>query len=348
MAHLAFAFVCIVWGSCFILLERVTHTFGPVEIGIWRLLSGAAALGLVWWWWRDRYRLERRDWWPILVAALVANVPPYVSQPYVIAQGYGHSFFGVIVAGIPLLTILLSVPMLGVRPTGRQLLGVVGGLVCLWFVVEDGFDRGMSLWILALAFLVPLTGAFNNVYVKRMLPHAAAIPVTAAMLGSAGLMLLPLQFCPPALEALDLAGPAVPSGGWLPIVYMLVLGVVATGLSTAAYFYMVFKEGPLFAGMTTYVVPMLALAWGQFDHERISVRQLTAMGGVLAMVALVQFGSRRTLGLPQPALAASVSAAAIAEVCCDGPLAIPVPATAIVPSPQPLAPESDAPTSLAC
>jgi drug/metabolite transporter (DMT)-like permease len=352
MAHLAFVFVSIVWGSCFILLERVTHTFGPVEIGIWRLLSGSAALGVVWWWRRDVYRLERRDWGPILISALVANVPPYVSQPYVIAQGYGHSFFGVIVAGIPLLTILLSISMLGVRPTRRQMLGVVGGLVCLWFVVEDGFDRGMSLWILALAFLVPLTGAFNNVYIKRTLPDAAAIPVTVAMLGSAGLMLLPLEFCPPALEALDLAGPAVPSGGWMAIVYLLILGVVATGLSTAAYFYMVFKEGPLFAGMTTYVVPMLALAWGQFDHERISLRQLTAMAGVLAMVALVQSSTRGKFALPQPALAASVSAAAIAEVCCDAPIAIPATAPAAshspTPGPSPLAPDSDAPTSLAC
>jgi drug/metabolite transporter (DMT)-like permease len=284
-----------------------------------------------------------------------------VSQPYVIAQGFGHSFFGVIVAGIPLLTILLSVPMLGVRPTGRQLVGVLGGLVCLWFVVEDGFDRGMSLWILALAFLVPLTGAFNNVYIKRTLPKASALPVTAAMLGSAGLMLLPLGFCRPALDALDLAGPAVPSGGWQAYVYMLVLGVVATGLSTAAYFYMVFKEGPLFAGMTTYVVPMLALAWGQYDHESITLRQLLAMGGVLAMVALVQLGSRRSSGVPQPALAASVSAAAIADVCCDAPVAIAVPveslaavqsavpgASPLVPSPPSLTTDPDAPTSLAC
>ena len=75
----------------------------------------------------------------------MANVPPYVTQPYVLAQGYGHSFFGVVVAAIPLLTILMSIPMLGVWPTRRQSLGVLGGLVCLWFVVDDGFDRGMSL-----------------------------------------------------------------------------------------------------------------------------------------------------------------------------------------------------------
>ena len=56
---------------------------------------------------------------------------------------------------------------------------------------------------------------------------------------------------------------------------------------------MVFKRGPLFAGMTTYVVPMLAMAWGLFDHETISTQQLVAMAGVLVMVGLVQSGTTR-------------------------------------------------------
>ena len=123
-----------------------------------------------------------------------------MTQPYVLAQGFGHSFFGVAVAAIPLLTILMSIPMLGLWPTGRQLVGVFGGLVCLWFVVEDGFHRGMSLGLLALAAVVPITAAFNNTFVKLKLTGAQALPVTAVMLGSAGLMLLPLEFCRPAID----------------------------------------------------------------------------------------------------------------------------------------------------
>jgi drug/metabolite transporter (DMT)-like permease len=292
MAYAAFMFVCLMWGSTFILLERVSHALGPVDIGAWRLLSAAAALGAIWWWKRDVYRLEKRDWGPILVSALVANVPPYISQPYVLAQGFGHSFFGVAVAAIPLLTILMSIPMLGVRPTWRQLAGVVGGLVCLWFVVEDGVGRGMSFGLLALAAMVPLTASFNNTFIKRKLPHCQALPMTAAILGSAGVMMLPLVFCRPLLHTLHLGGPAHPEFGPATLAYMLVLGVVATGLSTVAFFYMVLKRGPLFAGMATYVVPMLAMAWGMFDHERISTQQLLAMAGVLLMVALVQSGAR--------------------------------------------------------
>ena len=291
MAYFAFLFVCLMWGSTFILLERVSHALGPADVGACRLLMAAAALGIVWWFKRDVYRLERRDWSPILLSALVANVPPYVSQPYVLAQGFGHSFFGMAVAAVPLLTILMSIPMLGVWPTWRQLSGVVGGLFCLWFVVEDGMHRGMSLSLLALAALVPITAAFNNTFIKRKLSHAQALPMTAAILGSAGLMLLPLVFCRPAIDALHLAGPAHPVFTPATWVYLVVLGVATTGLSTVAFFYMVLKQGPLFAGMTTYVVPMMAMAWGMFDHEKISGQQLAAMAGVMVMVGIVQYST---------------------------------------------------------
>lgn len=275
-------------------MERVSHALGPVEIGITRLLSAAAALGVIWWWKRDVYHLDRKFIPPILFSALVANVAPYVTQPYVLAQGYGHSFFGVVVAAIPLLTILFSMPMLGVLPTRRQMLGVVGGLVCLWFVIDDGFDRGMSWQILALAAVVPITGSFNNTYVKLKMSGAQSLPVTAVMLGSAGLMLIPLELCRPAMTALDLSGPANPTFTPTVLVCLAVLGIVTTGLSTVAFFYMVFQRGPLFAGMTSYVVPLLAMGWGLFDHEQISTQQLAAMAGVFVMVGLVQSGSRST------------------------------------------------------
>jgi hypothetical protein len=56
---------------------------------------------------------------------------------------------------------------------------------------------------------------------------------------------------------------------------------------------MIMERGPLFAGMTTYVVPIVSLLWGSLDHEQITVQQMAAIAGVLAMVALVQSDSRR-------------------------------------------------------
>src|SRR4051812_49756223 len=143
---------------------------GPVEIGIWRMLSGAAVVGACWWVKRDRYRVTMRDLVLIACSSLLLTVPTQLIQAYVLEQGFGHSFFGTMVAAIPLLTILVSVPMLGIRPTGRELFGVLGGLVCIFMLVEEGVNRGMSPWLLALTLVIPLSSAFNNTFIKWRLP----------------------------------------------------------------------------------------------------------------------------------------------------------------------------------
>ncbi len=293
MSHLAFAFCCFIWGTTFILLERVTHVFGPVEIAIWRMFLGAAAVGFFWWLRPGAFRMNRRDWRNMVLLALIATGPAQVVQAYVLAQGFGHSFFGTAVAVIPLLTILVSVPLLGIRPSGREIIGVLGGLACLWLLVGDGINRGMSAGLLALTFIVPLSSALSNTFIKWKLPHVEAIPLTAVLLAVAATSLLPLQFSSTALEALHIAGPANTSITPTTALFLLLLGVVGSGISTMVFIWMILKEGPLFAGMTTYVVPVLALLWGCLDHESISLQQVAAIGGVLAMVMLVQTGPRR-------------------------------------------------------
>jgi drug/metabolite transporter (DMT)-like permease len=297
VAHLAFIFCCVVWGTSFILLERVTHVMGPVEIGIWRLFSGAAVVGFVWWLKREEYRFTRRDLAQLVFSALLFTTPPQVIQAYVLAQGFGHSFFGEMVAAIPLLTILVSVPMLGVRPTVRELFGVLGGLACIFLLVEEGMQRGMSPALLALTMIIPASAALSNTFIKWRLPHVPAAPLTTMILIVAGLALMPLQLSPRLMAAWHIAPPTGAIVTTDAILYLGLLGVVASGVSTMVFIWMVLKRGPLFAGMTTYVVPVLALLWGTLDHETISPAQMAAIAGVLAMVALVQTGEKRAEAL---------------------------------------------------
>jgi drug/metabolite transporter (DMT)-like permease len=303
VAHLAFCFCCFVWGTSFILLERVTHVMGPVEIGIWRMLSGAVVVGACWWAKRDQYRMTLRDLVLIAIASLLFTAPPQVIQAYVLEQGFGHGFFGTMVAAIPLLTILVSVPMLGVRPTGRELFGVLGGLACIFLLVEEGVQRGMSPGLLALTMIIPLSSALGNTFFKWKLPHVPAAPLTTIMLVVAALALLPLQAAPRLMTSLSIAAPTGTTVSADAVTYLLLLGIVGSGVSTMAYIWLVLKRGPLFAGMTTYVVPVIALLWGTLDHEAISGQQAMAIAGVLGMVALVQTKSKTGDGALEPALA---------------------------------------------
>ena len=134
------------------------------------------------------------------------TAPPQVIQAYVLEQGFGHSFFGTMVAAIPLLTILVSVPMLGMLPTGRELFGVLGGLACMFLLVEDGVHRGMSSGLLALTLIIPLSSALSNTFIKWKLPHVPAAPLTTMLLVVAGLALVPLQLSPQLMASLAHCG----------------------------------------------------------------------------------------------------------------------------------------------
>jgi drug/metabolite transporter (DMT)-like permease len=204
---------------------------------------------------------------------------------------------------VPLVTILATIPMLGIWPTSRQLVGVLGGLVCMAGVVFDGSQRGIPLGVLALGLIVPFTYALGNTYIKWKLDHLHPLPLTVLFLGSGGLMLLPLWCWPNAQAAAGIGGPAQPYDWPLALVSISLLAIIGTGLTILLFIHLVKHQGPLFAGMVTYVIPVLALAWGQFDGEKLTTLQLAAMAGVLAMVALVQWGAVNNRDiLPDPLL----------------------------------------------
>jgi drug/metabolite transporter (DMT)-like permease len=283
--------ICAVWGSSFILMERASHAYGPVAIGVGRLLGGTAVLALVWWLGRHSYRVSPEDFRKMAVAALVGTAIPFVVVPYIVAQGFGHSYFGMMMAVMPLTTILFSIPMLRIWPSGRQLAGVIGGFVCLGFFLQDGSERGMPIGLLALAASVPLMYSFGNTYVKWKLSHVPALELTTVTLAMACLMLLPMQLIVPLRDTLGLSPPAEPHDYQRAAVALAVLGIVATGIPVLIFVHLILKQGPLFAGMVTYVVPVLAALWGRYDREMITPQQVAAMVGVLAMVALVQHGA---------------------------------------------------------
>ncbi|NOY29232.1 MAG: DMT family transporter [Planctomycetes bacterium] len=150
MPYLSFLFICIVWGTSFILMERASHALGPVTIATCRLLGGALVLAIYWLFNRQTFKLNLAAWGHILVVALLANILPFVIQPYVMMQAGEHAYFGMLVALVPLATIMASIPMLGIWPSRRQLIGVLGAFFASWLPFTmartAAFLRVFSSW----------------------------------------------------------------------------------------------------------------------------------------------------------------------------------------------------------
>jgi len=282
MPYVMFLFVCVVWSVSFILMKKAAIAFSPAEIALWRVVAGSVTLALLWLWKDRRWALTRADVGPMAIVVLAGCAWPYFIQPWVISR-QGSAFMALMVSFVPLLTILVSLPVLKVAPNSRQLVGVIGSLVCLGVLMGDGLRRNVPATDIAAALTVPIGYAFANVAIRRRLTHVSALLVTAMAFLASAVILLPF--------ALASASPEVGSvvEGRTAVIALAFLGIVGTGIATFVFNKLVRDHGPLFAGMTTNLVPLGAVLFGWLDAEQVSSLQVGALIGIVVMVTLVQY-----------------------------------------------------------
>jgi drug/metabolite transporter (DMT)-like permease len=288
MPYVLFVLICVIWSGSFLLMKKAALVFSPISIGAWRVSGGAAALLLIWLVRRPPVGWRRCDLWSLAFLVFAGYTWPYCLQPWLIAR-HGSAFIGMTVSFTPLFTMLASVPMLGVIPSWRQVIGVFGALCGLGLLMSEGIARQMTVTDLLLAASVPLGYALVNTWVRRRLIHVSPLTMSLACLGVASIVLhgLAAQSSPPTLAAAAAFWPAVISLG--------VLGILGTGLAMYWFNKLIHDRGPLFAGMVTNLVPAGAVLWGWLDGEEVTSRQMLALSIILPMVVLVQFG-----GMPPP------------------------------------------------
>lgn len=262
-------------------MKKAGEVFSPFAVAWWRVFWGAVVLGGLCWRQGVLKWPQRRHWLPLIVVTILGCAAPYVVQPIVVNQ-QGSAFMAMNVSGVPLLTIVMSIPILGTYPSRRQFFGVCVALGCMGLMVRDGLDRAISLQTFALAFTVPLGYAITNISIRRWLHDVPSLWLTFVALAVSTVVLAPVAFFPTKISPLE-------TTWWIALTELMLLGVFGTGLATFWFNRLVQNQGPLFAGMTTNLVPVGAVLWGSMDREQISMRQIIALAGIIVAVACVQY-----------------------------------------------------------
>lgn len=256
----------------------------PVGIGAWRDTGGALVLALIFVLARRQSAFRRADLLPLLAVAILGFAWPHSIQPALVGR-IGGAFVGMTVGMTPMLTILVSVPILGVYPTRRQIFGVIGALICMGILMQDGLRNHVELSDLMLAISVPTTYSIANCWIRKSLRHLPPLELTLLCLLMASTVLLPLATVVGGPRRID------PRNWPVALAAVATLGVAGTGFATLLFNKLVQDQGPLFAAMTTNLVPVGAVIWGWADGEFITPTQVAALVGILVMVTIVQFGS---------------------------------------------------------
>ena len=191
MYYFIFFILSAVWGSNFFLMKQAGFAFGPISIGATTTAGGALILWIIYLISKGKWEFKKKHITPLLLVAVFGYALPFSMQPFLISK-IGHGFIGMMVSLVPILTILVSIPMLRCYPSRTQLIGVLVGIVSLVLIMIDGLDRNAKPLYLLLALIVPLFYAIANTLVQKNLSDVPSLHLATLLMTISGVVLIPL------------------------------------------------------------------------------------------------------------------------------------------------------------
>jgi drug/metabolite transporter (DMT)-like permease len=245
-----------------------------------RLVLGALVLSSMALVRRVTLHLPARAWAHMAVAALLANVFPYLLLSY--GEGDGRAsagVAGVLVGGTPLLTMLIATLALREERAGaRQIFGFVAGFVGVVIVLAPWNDAHGSLAARTACLGAALSYAAGYVYVRKFLSGMGIAPLTLAatqLVAASVLQAVVTPFFPWQAPSIDLN----------IVLAVLALGVLSTGLANILYFRLIQDVGATNAAAVDYLVPVFAILFGVLTLGEPITWNLIA-GGLVVLVGM--------------------------------------------------------------
>ncbi|GGN52625.1 transporter [Streptomyces albiflavescens] len=286
--RLRFGALSLIWGFSFLLIKVGTEGYAPFQVTFGRLLFGTAVLAAAMVVKRERLPRGARTWGHLAVAAFLLNALPFSLFAYS-ELTIPSTLAGICNATSPLWGMALSLVALSEdRPTRLRVAGLGIGFLGVLTVlgVWQGF-HGLDATGTAMALLASLSYPIGWIYVRRTLAGAghSHLSMTGAQLLLATAQ---LALVTPLFTTLPSHFPVI------PLLAIVALGALGTGLAMLIQYGIVAEVGPTTAQMVTYFIPVIATAAGVAILGE-SLTWSTPVGAVvvLAGAALTQAKARR-------------------------------------------------------
>ncbi|MFE9396724.1 DMT family transporter [Streptomyces flavidovirens] len=285
--RIRFAALALIWGFSFLLIKVGTEAYAPFQVTLGRLLFGTAVLAAAMAVKRVGLPRGARTWGHLAVAAFFLNALPFSLFAYS-ELTIPSTLAGICNATSPLWGMVLSVVAFSEdRPTRRRVAGLGIGFIGVLTVLGawQGFS-GLDFGGTAMALLASLSYPVGWIYLRRTLGGSgnSALSMTGAqlLLGTAQLALVT-----PLFTTMPSSFPVV------PLLAVVALGALGTGLAMLLQYDLVAEVGPTTAQMVTYFIPVIATVAGvTLLGEHLSWNTPVGALIVLAGAALTQSRSR--------------------------------------------------------
>ena len=252
----------LVWGSSFILIKKSLLYFAPVEVGILRVTI--TFLSLFPFAFRMLPKISRRMMIYLIISGIVGSLIP--AMMFALAQSeIDSSLAGTLNSLTPLFTLILGVAFFGFKTRWYNVTGVLIGLtgaIGLIYASSNG-EFAFNLKYSSMVIVATICYAFSVNWIKVFLKELDSFTITVLTFFYIGIPLFIYVLFFSGIPQKIYGEPEAIKG----LGYLSVLSVVGTGIALIAFNKLIKLSTPLFASSVTYMIPVIAIAWGIIDVE---------------------------------------------------------------------------------
>ena len=271
----------VIWGSSFILMKRALVGLTPIEVGALRILITAIFLTLIGF--NRLIKIKKRHWYYLTLNGFVGTFFPAFLFAYAIDK-IDSSIASILNSLTPLNTLIFGALIFGFGFRKRQLIGVLIGLVGTVLLILKGIELNpnQDYFYASFVLMSSIGYALNVNILKKYLHDLDALSITV---GNFVLLIIPTLII---LWFTDFHSTfEVTETTITAILYLIILSVFGTGIAKIMFNRLIQISNPIFSSSVTYIIPIVAISWGIFDGEKITLIQISSGFIILLGVYLV-------------------------------------------------------------
>lgn len=258
--------LALIWGSSFILIKLGLDGLNPFQLGSLRIIFCAVFLLIVGF--RSLAGIAQHQWKYIAVTSLFGTfIPAYL---FAIAETkVSSSICSILNSLTPLNTLVLGAIAFGLNFRRNQIFGIVIGLIGTAILIFNGNAQGVSEDYSYAGFVLIATVCYatNVNLIKKYLSDVKSLSITT---GNFLVMLVPAIII---LCFTDFADKMSLPQTQHAMFYVMILGIVGTGVANVIFYKLIQISSPIFASSVTYLIPIVACLWGLLDNEMLTPLQ---------------------------------------------------------------------------
>lgn len=255
--------LALVWGSSFILIKKGLIGLTALQLGSLRIIFAAVFLVLIGF--KSLSKIPAHKWKYIALTSMFGTfIPAYL---FAIAQTEIDSSVSSILNSLtPLNTLILGALVFGLQFKRNQIFGILIGLIGSALLILNGaiHHPEQNYYYAILVLIASICYAVNVNLIKKYLYDLSPLSITT---GNFMVLFFPafiILFFSGFFEVVH--DVKVQES----VLFIMVLGVVGTGIANILFFKLIQMSSPVFATSVTYLIPVVAFCWGLLDNEMLT------------------------------------------------------------------------------